>query len=128
MCRIHPWRRSSNTAKEGYYLTLRQTHGTLDSQAPDWQPWLMFFLRALQQQRRRLEGKVEREQRAQTELPDLARRRLDHVRDHGRVTTRGLVREHGASPNTTKATFASLVAKGLLVRHGAGRSTWYGLP
>jgi len=37
------------------------------------------------------------------------------------------VREHKASPNTAKATFANLVKKGLLVRHGAGRSIWYGL-
>jgi len=114
--------------KEGYYMALRQTQGTIEGESPDWQPWLMFFLRALQQQKRRLEDKVERERRAQTELPDLAIRILDYARDHGRVTTRDMVREHGASPNTTKATFASLVAKGLLVRHGAGRSTWYGLP
>jgi predicted HTH transcriptional regulator len=44
-----------------------------------------------------------------------------------RVTTRDMVREHKASPNTAKATFANLVKKGLLVRHGAGRSIWYGL-
>ncbi len=31
------------------------------------------------------------------------------------------------SPNTLKATFRSLVEKGHLVRHGGGRSTWYGL-
>ena len=49
-------------------------------------------------------------------------------REHGRVTTRDMVREHGASPNSLKATFASLVAKGLLARHGGGRSTWYSLP
>jgi len=114
--------------KEGYYMALRQTQGTIETDFPDWQPWLTFFLRALQHQKRRLEDKVERERRAQTDLPDLAIRILDYARDHGRVTTRDMVREHGASPNTTKATFASLVAKGILVRHGAGRSTWYGLP
>jgi DeoR/GlpR family transcriptional regulator of sugar metabolism len=52
---------------------------------------------------------------------------MDYVQAHGRVTTRDMVREHEASPNTTKATFANLVKKGLLVRHGAGRSIWYGL-
>ncbi|TXI35587.1 MAG: Fic family protein, partial [Nitrosomonas sp.] len=46
----------------------------------------------------------------------------------GRVTTRDMVRETGASPNTLKATFGSLVEKGLLVRHGGGRSTWYSQP
>ena len=48
-------------------------------------------------------------------LSDLAVGILDYVCDHGRVTTRDMVREAGASPNTRKATFTSLVEKGLLV-------------
>jgi len=115
-------------SKEGYYLSLRQTQTTVRTDTPNWQPWLLFFMRALQQQKRRLAVKVEREKNALAVLPELAVKILDYVRDQGRVTTRGMVREHGASPNTLKATFTSLVEKGLLVRHGAGRSTWYGLP
>ena len=115
-------------SKEGYYLALPQTQTTVRTDAPNWQPWLLFFMRALQQQKRRLAVKVEREKNALAVLPELAVKILDYVRDQGRVTTRDIVREHGASPNTLKATFASLVEKGLLVRHGAGRSIWYGLP
>ena len=115
-------------SKEGYYLGLRQTQITIRADAPNWQPWLLFFMRALQQQKRRLAVKVEREKNALAALPELAVKILDYVRDQGRVTTRDIVREYGASPNTLKVTFTSLVEKGLLVRHGAGRSTWYGLP
>lgn len=115
-------------SKEGYYLALHQTQTTVRTDTPNWQPWLLFFLRALQQQKRRLAVKVEREKNALAVLPELAVKILDYVRDQGRVTTRDIVREHGASPNTLKATFTSLVEKGLLVRHGAGRSIWYGLP
>ena len=115
-------------SKEGYYLGLRQTQGTIRGEAPNWQPWLVFFLRALQQQKRRLAVKVEREKNALTALSELAVKILDYARDHGRVTSRDMVREAGASPNTLKATFASLVEKGLLARHGGGRSTWYSLP
>jgi Fic family protein len=115
-------------SKEGYYLALRQTQGTIRSNTPDWQPWLMFFARALQQQKRRLAAKVEREKTALSTLPQLAMDILDYAREQGRVTTRDMVREHDASPNTLKATFASLVAKGLLARRGGGRSTWYSLP
>jgi Fic family protein len=115
-------------SKEGYYLALRQTQTTVRSNAPNWQPWLLFFMRALQQQKRRLAVKVEREKNALATLSELAVKILDYVRDQGRVTTRDIVREYGASPNTLKATFTSLVEKGLLVRHGAGRSIWYGLP
>jgi Fic family protein len=115
-------------SKEGYYLALRQTQSTIRNEKPDWQPWLLFFLRALQQQKRRLAIKVEREKNALAVLPELAVKILDYVRDHGRVTSRDMVREAGASPNTLKATFTSLVEKGLLLRHGGGRSTWYGQP
>ena len=115
-------------SKEAYYLGLRQTQTTIRTGAPNWQPWLFFFMRALQQQKRRLAVKVEREKNALAALPELAVKILDYVRDQGRVTTRDMVREFGASPNTLKVTFTSLVEKGLLVRHGAGRSTWYALP
>ena len=115
-------------SKENYYLALRQTQTTIRVDAPNWQPWLLLFMRALQQQKRRLAVKVEREKNALAALPELAVKILDYVRDQGRVTTRDMVREFGASPNTLKATFTSLVDKGLLVRHGGGRSTWYGLP
>ena len=109
-------------SKESYYLGLRQTQGTIRSEAPNWQPWLVFFLRALQQQKRRLAVKVEREKNALTALSGLAVAILDYARDHGRVTSRDMVREAGASPNTLKATFSSLIEKGLLARHGGGRS------
>jgi hypothetical protein len=48
-------------SKEGYYLALRQTQITVRTEAPNWQPWVTFFLRALQQQMKRLAKKVERE-------------------------------------------------------------------
>ena len=48
-------------SKEAYYLALRQTQGTIRTEAPNWQPWLLFFLRALAEQVRRLNRKVERE-------------------------------------------------------------------
>jgi len=114
--------------KEEYYLALRQTQSSIRTDTPNWKPWLMFFMRAMQQQKRRLATKVEREKFTLTTLSVLALDIMDHVRDHGRVTTRDMVRTVGASRNTMKATFGTLVEKGLLVRHGGGRSTWYSLP
>ncbi|MBP9094050.1 Fic family protein [bacterium] len=114
--------------KESYYLALRQTQGTIRSDAPNWQPWLVFFMRALQQQMRRLAVKVEREKIVLADLPELAVKILDYARDHGRVTMRDMVRTSGASGNTLKEHFRKLVKKKLLVQHGAGRATWYGLP
>ncbi|MBL8879305.1 MAG: Fic family protein [Phycisphaerales bacterium] len=113
--------------KEGYYLALRQTQATIHSASPDWQPWLLFFLRALQQQKRRLEIKIDREQIVLAELPELSISILDYARDQGRVTMRDAVRATHASPNTLKEHFRRLVKAKLLTRHGAGRSTWYAL-
>jgi Fic family protein len=114
-------------SKEDYYLALRQTQTTIHNEAPNWQPWLMFFMRVLQQQKRHLALKVEREKNALSVLSELAIKIMDYVRAHGRVATRDMVRETGASPNTLKATFSNLVEKRLLIRHGGGRSTWYSL-
>ncbi len=115
-------------SKEGYYLALRQTQGTIRSEAPNWQPWILFFLRALQQQKRRLAAKVEREKLVLVSLPELAVQIIDHAREHGRVTIGDMIRITGASRNTLKEHFRRLQEQGYLVRHGAGKGSWYALP
>jgi Fic family protein len=45
--------------KEAYHLALRQTQETIETDLPNWQPWLVFFLRSLAQQVTRLEQKIE---------------------------------------------------------------------
>jgi len=115
-------------SEEGYYLALRQTQGTIRNEAPNWQPWLTFFLRALQQQKRRLAAKVEREKLVLADLPELAVQILDHARQHGRVTIGDMIRVTGSSRNTLKEHFRSLVEKGHLARHGTGKGSWYALP
>jgi len=114
-------------SKEGYYLALRQTQGSIRGDTPNWQPWLEFFLRALQQQKRRLADRVERERLMMAALPDLAVQIVDHARQHGRVTMGDMVRITNASRNTLKEHFRRLVEQGHLVRHGAGKGSWYGL-
>jgi len=113
------------SSKESYYLALRQTQGTIRTDAPDWQPWLMFFMRALQQQKRRLAAKVEKEKLVMATLPELAVQIIDHARQHGRVTMGDMIRTTGASRNTLKDHFKRLMAQGHLARHGTGKGTWY---
>lgn len=115
-------------SKEGYYLALRQTQGTILTDSPHWQPWLLFFLRALQQQVRRLAFKVEREKIALAAMSELAVAILDYARDHGRVTMGNMVQVTGASRNTLKDHFRNLVEKNMILQYGGGRSTWYSLP
>lgn len=115
-------------SKEGYYLALRQTQGTIRTGAPDWQPWLVFFLNALQQQMWRLLRKIEREKIVLSNLPELSLRILNFARDHGRVSIGDVIRLTGASRNTLKQQFRMLVERRHLVMHGGGRTTWYVLP
>lgn len=114
-------------SKEGYYLALRRTQGTLDKDAPDWEPWMLFFLRALQRQKARLEEKVAREQVWGTALPALSVRILELAREHGRVTTAQIEVSTGESRSTIKARLGALTTAGKLARYGQGRSTWYAL-
>ena len=111
--------------KEGYYLALRGTQGTIRSQAPDWQPWVMYFLRALLKQKQRLEAKIQREQILMAELPELSVQILELAREHGRLTIGQVVQMTGANRNTVKKHLQSLVAAKHLAQHGKGKGTWY---
>ena len=111
--------------KEANYLALRQTQGTIRTPAPNWQPWLIFFLRSLAEQVRRLEQKIECEKIVMSSLPKLSLQIVEFAREHGRITIGEAIRLTGASRNTLKGHFRTLVEKGHLARHGRGRGVWY---
>ena len=112
-------------SKEAYYLTLRQTQGTIRTDTPDWQPWVVFFLRALQQQKARLEAKIKREKIIIEQLPELSLNILELARAHGRLTNAQIVELTRANRNTVKKHLAALVEAGHLAQHGKGKGTWY---
>ncbi len=114
-------------SKEAYYLALRQTQGTIRTATPDWQPWLIFFLRALAEQVRRLNRKVEREKLVLAALPELSLQIVEFAREHGRITMGEAIRLTGGNRNTLKQHFRALVERGHLSQHGSGRGVWYEL-
>lgn len=114
-------------SKEAYYLALRQTQGTIRTDAPNWQPWVTFFLTSLARQKEKLETKIKREQLILGDLPKLSVDILEIAREHGRVTISEAVKATGASRNTIKGHVSSLCKNGLITQHGAGRGTWYSL-
>lgn len=113
--------------KEAYYLALRQTQGLIRTDTPNWQPWLVFFLRSLADQVRRLEKKVEREKIVMTSLPEISLHIVEFVREHGRITIGNAIKLTGISRNTLKVHFRNLVQRGHLTQHGSGRGVWYEL-
>lgn len=111
--------------KENYYLALRRTQGTIRNDAPDWSPWVVYFLRALKQHKDRLQKKIERERIMADSLPALSLEILELAREHGRVTISQAVMLTNANRNTVKKHIQSLVSANRLTRHGKGKGTWY---
>ena len=114
-------------SKEGYYVALRQTQQTIRTKTPNWQPWVSFFLKALQQQMKRLAKKVERERILLSTMPELSVQIIEYAREHGRVTIGDIVALTGKSRNTLKQHFRQLLRNKHLVMHGRGRGAWYQL-
>ncbi len=113
--------------KREYYQALRGTQGTIRTDAPNWQPWILFFLRSLHAQVKRLEKKVEFEKVLLAAMPELSLQILDLVRARGRITTKFAVELTGANRSTVKQHLQKLVDAGHLAQHGENRGAWYGL-
>lgn len=111
--------------KDLYYKALRKTQATLRSEKPDWEPWLMFFLRCLVRQKENLSRKIHLETKHLEESSPLAAKVLALFDDEHELTLAGIVKSTGANRNTLKAKIAELVTDGLLVRHGQGRGVFY---
>lgn len=112
-------------SKEGYYLALRKTQGTLQTDVPDWQPWIVFFLKALQHQKKRLEVKLEKEKLLMAALPELSLQILELLKARGRITISNVVTLTNANRNTVKKHLENLVSNNYLQQNGTGKGTWY---
>jgi Fic family protein len=112
-------------SKEEYYLALRRTQKTIRTLVPDWQPWVTYFLRTLQQQKERLERKLEHERILTHTLPALSTQILDLVKKHGRMTISEIVALSGANRNTIKKHLKALVEANYIAANGMGKGTWY---
>src|SRR5262249_41419892 len=113
-----------------YYKALRRTQTTLKSEAPDWEPWVGFFLRCLKKQKDSLAARLDRERIAQggdAELPTLSLQVLKTLRSEGRLTIAQLASITGANRNTLKVRLRELVSEGRVRQHGKARATWYSL-
>jgi len=111
--------------KESYYLALRQTQGTIRGDTPNWQPWVIYFLRALKGQKVRLAKKIERERIVLQNLPELSVQILELAKAHGKLTIGEIVKLTSANRNTVKLHLRALVTASHISQHGTGRGTWY---
>ncbi|MEZ4543177.1 MAG: Fic family protein [Cyanobacteriota/Melainabacteria group bacterium] len=71
--------------KDSYYLTLRKTQTSFDTETIDWESWIKFFLQTMKKQKDLLSEKVRRERKLQPDLPELGIQVLELLRQHGRL-------------------------------------------
>ena len=114
--------------KDAYYLALQRTQRTLHGEQIDWIPWFHFFLNSLKRQKDHLAEKTA-SMGQYAELPLESMQIMQYVDKHQRVTVRDAEQfVTTISRPTIKNRFADLVERGVLVRHGKGRGTWYSKP
>ncbi len=115
-------------SKEGYYRALRRTQTTLTTRKPDWEAWLMFFLRSLVKQKDALARKIAIEDTQATDLHPLAKKILTHFADHETLTLSQIVRLTNGKRSTLKLRLKELVQHGHLTPKGQGRGAHYQRP
>lgn len=111
--------------KEAYYLALRRTQTTLDSDDADWEPWILFFLRSMHSQVDRLREKLGSRIGQPTSLSPLAERLAALLRERGALSVAEAVEATGANRHTLKDKFGELVKTGVAELHGKGRGAHY---
>lgn len=115
--------------KEGYYRALRQTQTTLSNKNPDFEPWLLFFLKSLQKQKIRLEYKLNQNNISTnsntSDLSELEYKILKYFDENESGTILKLVEYTQSNRNTIKKAVSSLVDKKYLILHSKGRGAWY---
>jgi Fic family protein len=113
--------------KAGYYAALRRTQQSMKTDAPDWGAWLVFFLRCLVGQKKKLEKRIADEKSVVAELSGLSLSIVNLLAEKDSVTVAGVVAATSANRNTVKAALQRLVKKGLLSQWGKGRGVHYTL-
>jgi Fic family protein len=111
--------------KESYYLALRRTQGTLQSDQVEWQPWILFFLRSMVRQKARLIEKMDQARLFGADLPELSLRILEMAGQMGRLQMAEIEAATGERRGTIRNRLNELIERGLLARHGKGPATWY---
>ncbi len=115
-------------SKDSYYLALRRTQQTLQTTQPDFTPWLLFFLRALQKQKNHLEHKVNNAKSLLLHMPQVSAQIISLLHEHGRLTISEFEKMSGVNRNTLKKYLSDLVLAGNITRFGQSKATWYTLP
>lgn len=109
--------------KDSYFRHLRKTQKTLKLD-PDYDSWLLFFLKSMQKQKLRLEQKIKMQPVAKS-LPLLATKILELFNEADKWTSPEIAQRLSSSRDTVTKNLAELVSRGLLAKNGSTRGAWY---
>lgn len=112
------------TNKKDYYIALRESQKTFGSANPSIEAWLLFFLRALKNQKDVLIRKIEKENSI-IDLPALSLEILELAKLTGRLTMAKAVAGTKGKERTIHDHIQKLVVKGYLIKHGDRKATYY---
>ncbi len=118
------------SSKDAYYRALRGTQKTFWSERIDYEPWLVFFLTALQKQKRLLEAKVaalqqgKRDKLSTTCLAILA---LFGETGGGSLEMADIISRLNTPPATLRKAVQTLVQRGYLKKQGTTKGASYSL-
>lgn len=114
-----------NTAQ--FYAALKHNQDSLESGQPDWSQWLNCFLGMLETQKETLRVRLYEKEPELQKLPRLSARIMKLFTEHQRLQMKEIIKLTNGRRATIKLRLQELIDGGYLVRHGAGRSTWYAL-
>lgn len=110
--------------KNSYYVHLRNTQQTLNTDNPQFDDWFRFFLMMLNKQTRFLEEKLKQES-PRSELNANEAKVYGVIREHGTVSPSFLLEHVDMTSNGLKTLLQRLVEKGLIEAQGERRGRKY---
>lgn len=112
--------------KDAYYRALHNTQKTMGSGKTDYEPWLSFFVTALQKQKRALEAKIQNLQKTNVNaLSSTAREILALFAEKTELGMTEIVQKTGKNTETIRKSVQNLVKKGFLIKLGTTRGVTY---
>jgi len=114
-------------SKEGYYRALRGTQKTIWKDKVDYEPWLTFFITALQKQKEYLEDKIKEFKNKPIRLNSTAKSILSLFDKKQDWSTTEISKELRINMETVKKQVQSLVKQKILIKNGSTKSAYYTL-
>ncbi|MCB9982989.1 MAG: Fic family protein [Rhodospirillales bacterium] len=108
-------------------VALKNNQESLEAGTPDWDAWLAYFFGMLQDQKETLHERLYAKEVELCGLSDLSVKIMALFKEHKRLQMKEIIKLTNGRRATIKLRLQELADGRYLVRHGAGRGTWYAL-